>query len=313
MSMRTQAHEIIRTWAFYTIVKSLYHTGDIPWKDMMICGFVLAKPGEKISKSKGNSKLTPQALIDTYSADIIRYWSASARLGTDTFFDQQEMQDASKRLITKLWNSSKFVLSHLSDFDPAYTPERLKPIDRWLIERTNATILEAQKWLDQYEIGLARKVIDDLFWKDLCDNYIEIAKERLYEPDIHGHEARRSAQYAIYYCLLNVLKMYAIYIPHETEYIYQKGFKDFVGSISIHLTEWAKPGAVDAELIEFGEIVKDFIAGVRKYKSENNLSMRAEMDEAAVTCPQKYREWFLDSEKDFLACTHAKKIRYEFI
>lgn len=72
-------------------------------------------------------------------------------------------------------------------------------------------------------------------------------------------------------------------------------------------------GAVDAELIEFGEIVKDFIAGVRKYKSENNLSMRAEMDEAAVTCPQKYREWFLDSEKDFLACTHAKKIRYEFI
>ena len=67
------------------------------------------------------------------------------------------------------------------------------------------------------------------------------------------------------------------------------------------------------ELIEFGEIVKDFIAGVRKYKSENNLSMRAEMDEAAVTCPQKYREWFLDSEKDFLACTHAKKIRYEFI
>ena len=91
MSMRTQAHEIIRTWAFYTIAKSLYHTGNIPWKDIMICGFVLAKPGEKISKSKGNAKLTPQALIETYSADVIRYWAASARLGTDTYFDQQEM------------------------------------------------------------------------------------------------------------------------------------------------------------------------------------------------------------------------------
>ena len=312
MSMRTQAHEIIRTWAFYTIVKSLYHTGDIPWKDIMICGFVLAKPGEKISKSKGNSKLTPQALIETYSADIIRYWSASARLGTDTFFDQQEMQDASKRLITKLWNSSKFVLSHLSDFDPAYTPENVKPLDRWLIERTNETILEAQKWLDQYEIGLARKVIDDLFWKDLCDNYIEIAKERLYEPDIHGAEARRSAQYAIYYCLLSILKMYAIYIPHETEYIYLKGFQEFVGAVSIHLTKWEKPAPADADLLEFGEVVKDFIAGVRKYKSENNLSMRAEMEEATVTCPQKFREWLLATEKDLLACTHARQIRYEF-
>lgn len=312
MSMRTQAHEIIRTWAFYTIAKSLYHTGDIPWKDIMICGFVLAKPGEKISKSKGNSKLTPQALIESYSADIIRYWSASARLGTDTFFDQQEMQDASKRLITKLWNSSKFVLSHLSDFDPAYVPKQIKPLDRWLIERTNETVLEAQKWLDQYEIGLARKAIDDLFWKDLCDNYIEIAKERLYEPDIHGAEARRSAQYAIYYCLLSVLKMYAIYIPHETEYIYLKGLKDFVGEVSIHLTKWPKPEGVDAQLLEFGEAVKEFISGVRRYKSENNLSMRAELDEATVTAPEKFREWFAESEKDLLACTHAGKIHYNF-
>lgn len=155
-------------------------------------------------------------------------------------------------------------------------------------------------------------MIDDLFWKDLCDNYIEIAKERLYEPDIHGAEARRSAQYAIYYCLLSILKMYAIYIPHETEYIYLKGFQEFVGAVSIHLTKWEKPAPADADLLEFGEVVKDFIAGVRKYKSENNLSMRAEMEEATVTCPQKFREWLLATEKDLLACTHARQIRYEF-
>ena len=98
MSMRTQAHEIIRTWAFYTIVKSLYHSGNIPWRDIMICGFVLAKPGEKISKSKNNSKLSPKELIETYSADSIRYWAANARLGTDTFFDVQEMMDSVMRL-----------------------------------------------------------------------------------------------------------------------------------------------------------------------------------------------------------------------
>lgn len=313
MSMRTQAHEIIRTWAFYTIVKSLYHTGDIPWHDTMICGFVLAKPGEKISKSKGNAKLTPQALIDTYSADIIRYWAASARLGTDTYFDQQEMQDASKRTITKLWNSSKFVLSHLQDFDPNYTPKVTLPIDRWLIERTNQTVKEACRLLDQYEIGLARKVIDDLFWKDLCDNYIEISKERLYEPETHGEEERRSAQAAIYYCLLNVLKMYSIYIPHLTEYIYQKGLKDFVGAKSIHLTVWPEVGEVDEDILAFGEQIKDSVSLMRKYKSENNLSMKAEIDRFVVRCSERFAPWFSATEKDLYACSHAKEIVFEAV
>lgn len=311
MSMRTQAHEIIRTWAFYTIVKSLYHTGDIPWDDTMICGFVLAKPGEKISKSKGNAKLTPQGLIETYSADFIRYWAASARLGTDTYFDQQEMQDASRRTITKLWNSSKFVLSHLIDFDKNYIPEKLLPIDQWIIEKTNQTIVDASKWLDQYEIGLARKTIDDLFWKDLCDNYIEIVKERLYQPDIHGETERKSAQYAIYYCLLNILKMYAIYIPHETEYIYLKGFKDFEREISIHKTLWPNVEGVDVEILKFGDQIKDAVFEMRKFKSDNNLSMKADMEILVLRGTKKYEDWFKSTEKDIKACTHAIEISYE--
>ncbi|MCL2816601.1 MAG: valine--tRNA ligase, partial [Oscillospiraceae bacterium] len=310
MTMRTQAHEIIRTWAFYTIVKSLYHTGEIPWKEAMICGFVLAKPGEKISKSKSNAKFSPQDLIKEYSADALRYYSATARLGTDMYFDMQEMQDSSKRLMTKFWNSSKFVLSHLEDFDPKYKPAKILPVDRWIIERTNEVILEAAKWLGEYEVGLARKIIDDLFWKDLCDNYIEIVKERLYQPENHGYEERKSAQYAIYYCLFNILKMYAIYIPHETEYIYLKGFKDFAGEISIHLTEWEKPDSVDAGILEFGEILKQAIAEVRRYKTENNLSMRTEIDEAVITADPKFKEWLIETEKDFIACSHAKKVVY---
>jgi valyl-tRNA synthetase len=311
MSMRTQAHEIIRTWAFYTIAKSLYHTGDIPWKDAMICGFVLAKPGEKFSKSKENSKLSPAELIKTYSADAIRYWAANARIGTDTFFDITEMQDASKRIMTKLWNSSKFVLSHLADFDPNYTPKHILPIDRWMIERTGETIIEAQKWLDEYEIGLARKLIDDLFWKDFCDYYIEIVKERLYQPDIHGEEERKSGQYAVYYSLYTILKMYAIYIPHETEYIYLKGFRDFDGASSLHLTQWPKPVSLDANILAFGESVKEAIAAVRKYKAEHNLSMKAEMDTATISGSAQFQPWFVETEKDFIACTHVKEVVYK--
>lgn len=92
MGMRSQAHEIIRTWAFYTIVKSLYHTGQVPWKDIMISGFVLAKPGEKISKSKNNASNSPMMLIEKHSADAMRYWAANSKLGTDTFFSEEELK-----------------------------------------------------------------------------------------------------------------------------------------------------------------------------------------------------------------------------
>ena len=223
MSMRTHAHEIIRTWTFYTIVRSLYHTGDIPWKDLMICGFILAKKGEKISKSKENNKLDPKVLIANHSADVLRYWTAGARLGTDTFFSPDELQ-VSKRFITKLWNVSKFAISHLHDIDLTKTLTLL-PVDKWIIERTNATVSNAAKFLYEYEIGSAKHQIDELFWKDFCDNYIEIVKERLYQPEIHGETERQSGQYALYYALLNLLKLYSIYVPHITEYIYQIFFR----------------------------------------------------------------------------------------
>ncbi len=128
MSLRTQAHEIIRTWAFYTIVKSLYHTGQIPWKDIMICGFVLAKKGEKISKSKSNSEFSPKLIIENHSADVIRYWAANSKLGSDTFFSIDELTIA-KRFITKLWNASKFSISHLQDIN-LNAHVNLMPVDR---------------------------------------------------------------------------------------------------------------------------------------------------------------------------------------
>lgn len=311
MGMRTQAHEIIRTWAFYTIVRSLYHTGEIPWRDVMVCGFVLAKPGEKISKSKGNSKLTPQTLLENHTADAIRYWAAGARLGTDTFFDVEEMRDSSKRFLTKLWNSSRFVLSHLKDFDPSARPE-LKPIDRFMMERARQAQREASRLLDEYEIGLARHVADDLFWKDFCDNYIEIVKERLYQPEVHGEEARRSAQYASYYSLLAILKLYAVYVPHITEYIYQKGLRSFGGPTSIHQLIWEADAPTEESILEFGETIKTALAAVRRYKSEQNLSMKDPVEAMTVRGRREWETWFEETLGDLKACSHADKILYEY-
>ncbi len=310
MSMRTQAHEIIRTWAFYTIVKSLYHTGEVPWKDIMICGYVLAKKGEKISKSKNNSGLSPSELIDTYSADAIRYWAANSRLGTDTFFASDELSIA-RRFITKLWNAAKFAAAHLEDFNPTIAEIRLLPVDSWIIERCRQTTSEAAKQLDHYEIGLARHDLDDFFWKDLCDYYLEIVKERLYQPEKHGYAERRSAQFALYYSFLNVLKLYAVYVPHITEYLYQQFFRQKDGCISLHKLCWEKTDINDSELLTFGSKLKEVISQTRKYKTENSLSMKAEIEKVVINCMETDIERFELTIGDIKACCNARVVEIQ--
>lgn len=308
MGMRCQAHDIIRTWAFYSIVKSLYHTGQIPWKDIMISGFVLAKPGEKISKSKNGGGSSPMQLIETHSADAIRYWAANSRLGTDTFFSEEELK-ISKRFLNKLYNAARFAVMQLDDFvkPEAYDETILLPVDRWILERVNETTVRASELLENYEIGQARHEIDTLFWKDFCDYYIEIAKERLYQPEKHGEEQRYSGQIALYYSLLGILKLYAIYTPYVTEAVYQEFYRKYEKEISLHQTLWeTKKG--ENSYIEFGEHLKAVIADVRKSKTEQQMSMKDSIPELIITCPKKLKDFYKKSEKDIKACTGAERI-----
>lgn len=306
MSMRTQAHEIIRTWAFYTVVKSLYHTGRIPWKDIMICGFVMAKKGEKISKSKDNSKLSPSELITAHSADAVRYWAANAKLGTDTMFSEEELK-ISRRFMIKLWNASKFSLMHLEDFK-CYKPSSLLPQDSWILERLKDTESRAARHLNAYEIGDARHEIDDFFWRDYCDNYLELVKERLYRPDLHGEAGRESARYAVHHCLLGILKLYAVYVPHITEAIYQSYYSATSGAASLHVLKWGTDGEANRELLEFGDQLKVILSEVRKYKSSRNLSMKAPVDCLRITAEDKIAGLLEKTVKDIKACTAADEI-----
>ncbi|SHO49169.1 valine--tRNA ligase [Anaerocolumna xylanovorans] len=304
MGMRSQAHEIIRTWAFYTIVKSIYHTGQIPWKDIMVSGFVLAKPGEKLSKSQNNASLSPAFLIRKHSADAIRYWAANAKLGTDTFFTEEELK-ISKRFLTKLYNAANFCIMHLEDYKKEGTA--FLPVDRWILQRVSEAARQAQELLEHYEIGQARHVIDELFWRDFCDDYIEIVKERLYQPQKHGERERQSGQYALYHSLLGILKLYAIYTPHMTEYIYQQFFCSFEPEMSLHQTLW-NTEAEDRDILEFGQRLQTVIGEVRRRKAEKQLSMKEEVEELIITAPPHMARYFESSEKDIKACTGAKKI-----
>ena len=307
MSMRTQAHEIIRTWTFYTIVRCLYHTGRLPWRDIMLCGFVLAKKGEKISKSKNNAALSPEELVRVHSADAVRYWATGARLGTDTFFAAEDLSQ-SRRFLTKLWNAARFALSHLEDFDGG--EPALLPIDRWLLARVAQCSAASAALLYRYETGLARREVDELFWQDFCDDYLEIVKERLYQPEKHGAERRRSAQYALYRGLLEILRLYAPFVPHITEAIYQQFYRGREGALSLHGTRYQTHTKPEADILAFGAAVRETVADMRRYKTEQGLSLRAELAALEVTCPPALRPWFQETEGDLMACANAGEIIY---
>lgn len=321
MSLRPNAHDIIRTWDFYTIVKSLYHTGKLPWKEVMISGHVMASKGEKISKRKDNSFMDPADVIDKYSADVVRMWAASGSLGTDIVFSEEEFKNDSK-LINKLWNASKFVIMQLEGFEKksddgdtvVLNPFCKKDVvelmymDKWIIASFNKMLAHYEAYLDKYELGLAIGKLEKFFW-DYCDDYIEIIKNRVYKPEVYGEEARKSGLYAAYYTLLGIIKCFAIYIPHITEEIYQGYFVNFEDAISIH-RNIIEPIKVSSELsendFEIGKIVTKIISQIRKYKSENNLSLKKEIEKVEVQLAEEYL--FGDAIDDIKATCSCKEL-----
>lgn len=308
MSLRPNAHDIIRTWDFYTIVKSIYHTGDIPWKNIMISGFVMASKNEKISKRKENSKIEPNTLINTYSSDVVRYWTATASLGCDVVFAEEEFKNG-KKLVNKLWNASKFILMHLNDYNKNSTPSLL-PMDEWIIAKFNVMYKKFDDYLSKYEIGLAFNELEKFFW-NFCDNYIEIVKNRLYKPEIYGDDARLSGQKACYEVMFNMLKCFSIYFPHITEEVYQNYFKNYENEISIHKLTLSPidESLFNNSIIELGDEVLSVITSLRKYKSENNLSLKAEIEKVIVS--SNNIDFIKTSDMDIKATCSCKEIEYK--
>ncbi len=310
MAIRTQAHEIIRTWAFYTIARTYFHLGKLPWKDIMICGFVLARKGEKISKSKKNAKEEPSQLVAIHSADSLRYWAASAKLGTDTTFAEEDLK-ISKRFLTKLWNAAKFSIMHLTDFDPSAPRPDLLPQDQWLLARLEETKAQVAKHMDQYEVGLGRTALDEFFWKDYCDHHLELVKDRLYKPDLHGHAQRLSGQYALYHGLLDLLKLYGPFIPFITETLYQAFYRPYVGQDSIHRLTWDTGGKSDQGLGDFGLALKRILSQARRMKTENALSLKDPLSAMAIQAPAQWLPRLEAARSDLAAATHCQAIHLE--
>ena len=305
MSLRPQAHDIIRTWAFYTIVKSLYQHNKIPWKDIMVSGHGLGPHGHKMSKSKGNF-IVAQDVIKQYSADAFRYWSASGKLGDDLSYHEKDVKTGQKT-VNKLWNASKLVFMNLEGYDKK-KPKQLEVMDKWLLSKLQKIVKLATDAFDDYEFSKVKSEVDNFFWNVFCDYYLEIVKERLYNPEKRGKEAKQSAQYTLHYTLQTILKLFAPIMPFITEEIYMQHYAKEEKVKSIHVSKWpvhVKP-LVDKKAEAVGDAFVEVLTYVRQEKSKHNKPLNTEI---LLTLDKKTSTQLKSALDDLQAAAKAKEIK----
>ncbi len=304
--LRPQAHEIIRSWAFYTIVKAHLHENTIPWKNLMISGWCLAADKTKMSKSK-NNVITPTDLITEKGSDIVRYWASTSHLGVDTAYSE-ELFKIGQKLLTKLFNAAKFASMNfeLLTKNPTTIIDEIKNkkifcgADLWILSKLDLTIKRADLEFEKFEYAKAREAAEEFFWVDFCDNYLEIIKVRAYgvkgekfaninlsdEQKAEIERSQLSAIYTLFFCLKNILKLFAPFIPHISEEIYNQFFAaDFAKTGSIHARgTWPdiNQGFFASEFHDLGQAALKLIFEVRKFKSDNNLSMKTPIKKMVI-------------------------------
>ena len=270
--IRPQSHEIIRTWAFYTIAKALLHEGKLPWHDVVISGWILDPDRKKMSKSQGNV-ITPMQLLEDYGSDSVRYWAACARLGTDTAFDEK-MFKIGRRLVTKLFNAGKFVLSQSAPGAGGDTPVSHE-LDRAFVAELRVLAERASAANADFEFAQALQLTEQFFWSRFTDAYLELAKLRA-RGEVGGPADRASAVVTLRLGLNVLLRLFAPVLPYVTEEVWSWAYAQEHGAPSIHRAPWpevadfarvappAHPGSL--------QIAIDALGAINKAKSDRGGS-----------------------------------------
>lgn len=279
MDLRPQAHEIIRTWAFYTILKAHLHQNTLPWKNIMVSGWCLAEDRSKMSKSKGNV-LVPETLLEQYGSDVIRYWSANSKLGADTAYSEDVMKNG-KRLVKKLWNAAKFVSIHFDKLKGEDKKASLLDVkekitnefDKWMVNKLVELVKLATNELQNYEYANAMHLTEKFFWVVFCDNYLEISKTRSYDEENKNPQGQYSSILTLYHVMQTLLKLFAPFMPHITEELYQILYSEN----SIHVKgSWVNYSDLNYEIDAKGAAgLLEILDIIRKFKAEKNLSIKA--------------------------------------
>jgi valyl-tRNA synthetase len=302
MDLRPQGQDIIRTWLFSTVVRSHLEEDSLPWWDAAISGWILDPDRKKMSKSKGNV-VTPMGLLQKHGSDGVRYWAASARLGTDAAFEESQMK-IGRRLAIKVLNASKFALSFAGEA-PSLDPTPVtQPLDRSMLAALADVVETATAAFEAYDHTRALEVTETFFWA-FCDDYLEMVKARAYGGD--DAAATASSRAALTIALDTLLRLLAPVLPFATEEVWSWWRED-----SIHLQAWpdaaplraASVGADPAMLTVAGTS----LAALRKIKSEAKVSMRTEIATATLAIPASDQELFSAARADVLSAGRVREL-----
>lgn len=285
MDLRPQGQDIIRTWLFSTVVRAHLEFGELPWKHAAISGWILDPDRKKMSKSKGNV-VTPMGLLEKHGSDAVRYWAASARLGTDAAFDEQQMK-IGRRLAMKILNASKFALGMAGgeapvDLDVAAVTE---PLDKAMLAMLADVVDRTTKALEGYDHTRALELTETCFWT-FCDDYLELVKNRAYDRDGEYAAAGeadkvRSARVALNLAVDTFLRLLAPILPYATEEVWS-----WYRTGSVHRASWPVASELgtggDASLVGIAGAV---LAALRKVKSEQKVSQRTAFANVTLEVP----------------------------
>jgi valyl-tRNA synthetase len=299
MDLRPQAHDIIRTWLFSTVLRSHLEHDSLPWTNAAISGWVLDPDRKKMSKSKGNV-VTPMALLDEHGSDGVRYWAASARPGTDTAFEPGQMK-VGRRLAIKLLNAAKFALMQAEPRGPI-----VEPLDRGMLTNLSGLVREATEKLEAYDYAWVLERTETFFWS-FCDDYLELVKSRRYGD--FTPEGAASANSAMLVALSTMLRLFAPYLPFVTEEVWS-----WWQSGSVHRAPWPTPEEVVAELgggdldaVPIFTATRDALGAVRRVKALQKKAIKA----PATAVLERVRfEKIQPAVRDFQAAAHIRSLSF---
>ncbi|WP_435098939.1 valine--tRNA ligase [Halarchaeum sp. P4] len=275
VSLRPQGHDIIRTWAFYTLLRTGELTGEKPWENILINGMVFGPDGNKMSKSRGNT-VSPEEAVEEYSADAARQALAlGGQPGSDVQFQWKEVKSAS-RFLTKLWNIFKFAAGHFDEDTPNIEDAAYRDADNWIRSKATRVADDVEAEMEAYRFDAALRELREFAWNDLADDYVELAKGRLYNGRPGERDAARKTLYDV---VSAVARMLAPFSPHLADEIWQylPGTEG-----SVHTAEWPALEAYDEEAEKRGDVIAEAAREIRAWKSANGYPLNAELDDVEL-------------------------------
>ena len=252
-------------------------------------------------------------MIEKYSADALRFWAAGSKLGDDLPFQEKDLVTGQKT-VTKLWNASKFAFMHLEGYNPKKPKAEMNLYDKGVLSKMHRMIKECTESFGNYEYSKTKSDVDKFFWQTVCDMYLEIVKDRLYNPEQRGKEGKESAQFALYNLMLSTVKMFAPIMPYITEEVYQAFFKQHEKAESVHIAKWPSfdKTMADEDAEKAADALHYAVQAARRAKSEKNLSLKEPLKR--LTLGAKINQAQFDQIKDdIIGATKAQELFFNQI